>query len=99
MSTVPAQNEYADIDSYLIFTFNKAIAVTESWSADLICDEALYSIPRDSLTIEGASLTIPYHIPSYVECNITILENSILDVNKNVGSERIVFYFHSKDTN
>lgn len=98
MSTVPAQNEYADIDSYLIFTFNKAIAVTESWSADLICDEALYSIPRDSLTIEGASLTIPYHIPSYVECNITILENSILDVNKNVGSERIVFYFHSKDT-
>lgn len=98
MSTVPAADEYADTDSYITLTFNKAFEVTENWSASLVCGERLSTIPQDSLTVREVNLTIPYHIPSYTECTLTIEENSLLDTNKNVGSEVIVVRFHSKDT-
>ena len=98
VKTVPEMNGEIGVSGVLEFHFNKDVMVTGNWTSSITCGSTVLAIPDDIPAVVESVLTIPFEIPSSMQCSLIIEEGSISDLNGNEYSEPIYLVFRIADT-
>ena len=97
VKTVPEMNGEIGVSGALEFHFNKDVMVTGNWTSSITCGSTVLAIPEDIPVVVESVLTIPFEIPSSMQCSVIIEEGSISDLNGNEYSEPIYLAFRIAD--